>query len=118
MEVEEDQLLWGDHLRSLCAVSAGGFKLVFVCVDDTTHLLHMVVQLVEEDELVWDDGSKNPEYCIDEHSGHYFGKVRNQAPPTIPSTASRACRSCILHVTSYACTSMAQSLEHGSQASI
>ncbi|KAK9842885.1 hypothetical protein WJX74_003890 [Apatococcus lobatus] len=30
--------------------------------------------LMEEDELIWDDGSKHPEYCIDEHSGHYFGK--------------------------------------------
>ena len=33
------------------------------------------LQLEEEDELVWDDGSKNPEYCIDEHSGYTFGKV-------------------------------------------
>ena len=46
--------------------------------------MRTVAQLVEEDELVWDDGSKNPEYCIDEHSGHYFGKVRSWAPPYHP----------------------------------
>ena len=30
-----------------------------------TRLFHYPVQLAEEDELMWDDGSVNPEPCLD-----------------------------------------------------
>lgn len=51
----------------------------------TPHTLDLVVcmQLTEEDELIWDDGTANPEYCLDQFN--LVGRVRSISSPCCSS---------------------------------